>query len=148
MTAVLRYRQQLSYIHTFSFCTYVHTRAPKAQVRYCNDYATMVQCYNAISSHCLYVTSSSSWTDLTLRRERQVYVSSLPKGTYVCDPPALKLCPKVPDVANLQLHTLTNGATYIHTFFVVVVTRTLRAQVTADTTKYLLRYFLPYFQRY
>ena len=106
-----------TYIHTYIhfFCTYVHARAPKAQVRYCNDYATMLQCdnatmlrcYNAISSHCLYVTSSS-WTELTLRRVRQLYVSSLPREFMYVALPHLNSDIKVLDVANLQLHTLTN----------------------------------------
>ena len=68
-------------------------------------------CYDTLQSQSLYVTMYFNLLlgqKLTLRRERQWHVSSLPKGTYVCGPPHLNSDPKVPDVANLQLHTLTN----------------------------------------
>ena len=55
--------------------------------------------------HTSYFILHTCWTELTLRRERQLYFRFLPKGIYVF---GSNSDPKVPDVANLQLHTLTN----------------------------------------
>ena len=82
------------YIHKYIFST----RAPKARVRYCNNKVLPTVRYNLTLSEvtlCHYVLHTcciiAVLTELTLRRERRYYVSSLPKEAYVCGHPAVEL---------------------------------------------------------
>ena len=81
--------------------------------------------------HTSYFILHTCWTELTLRKERQLYVNSLAKGIYVCGPPALRLLLKGPGCGQSPT-AHSNQLSHIHTFFFVctyVHTRALKTQV-------------------
>ena len=54
-------------------------------------------CHQVRSTRCTsHFTLDSWWTELTLWRVKQLYVSFFPKGIYICGLPALKLGPEGP----------------------------------------------------